>query len=358
MKDFKKIAEKENVIVAGRNVRLDIYRGLAIILVAFGHAVQSRVADFDSNMVFKAIYMFHMPLFFYICGMVYGIKSQVLYPAEFGGAIKRRAVQLLLPFLAWYIVNWLNADNGVGLVDRLKLLYHNPDNGLWFLLVLFFANVLADIGKLVHTKYKVRYWGVLAVLVVVVWLDSRHSHVLGKSLLAIHLPFFFFGIFHRTFVEKLGKLRFICGGALILAFPFMLASWERNRLFVAGMAPQKSLTLPISPLLKVMYLFFGVAANALCAISGMVIFFLLVNVLIRSETSFAQKIKTYLTFIGTRTLEIYAIHFFFIGTKITGSLLLDSTFAVISAISLSIVIAEFLIKPIAPLSLLLLGRWR
>ena len=49
---------------------LDIYKGLAILLVVVGHLAQSATPDFDRSLLFKGIYMFHMPLFFFVCGMV------------------------------------------------------------------------------------------------------------------------------------------------------------------------------------------------------------------------------------------------------------------------------------------------
>ena len=58
-----------------RNITLDLAKGLLITLVVFGHAIQyswgpeyTLSRDFFLNIVFRAIYSFHMPLFMTISG--------------------------------------------------------------------------------------------------------------------------------------------------------------------------------------------------------------------------------------------------------------------------------------------------
>lgn len=337
---------------------LDIYRGAAIILVAMGHAIQSRVADFDNNFLFKAIYLFHMPLFFYICGMVYGVKPFILQGPHLGGAIGRRTKQLVLPFLTWFCIKYYVVGDALSFVDSLKLLYRNPDNGLWFLWVLFLASSLADIGKVIHTKWGISYWKILLFTFLLVFINNLKSHVLGASLLAIHLPLFFLGIYHRQLMVSLTKMTIPVVVAAAVAFPFTYLFWGRNQLFTVVLDLKKKYALPTSVFFYAGYLLAGLLINVLFALPAMVIFFALINLLIRTKSNFCESVKNTLAFIGVRTLEIYAIHFFFIGTRIVGNIYLDSVFASISAISLSIVIAEFVIKPIRPLSLILMGRTR
>ena len=61
-----------------RDTTLDIAKGLLIILVVLGHAIQysfgteyTQSREFFSNIVFKTIYSFHMPLFMLISGYLF-----------------------------------------------------------------------------------------------------------------------------------------------------------------------------------------------------------------------------------------------------------------------------------------------
>lgn len=342
--------------VSSRDVRLDIYRGLAIMLVVFGHGIQDRVPDFDRNMAFKAIYMFHMPLFFYICGMVYGLKSHVLSGAEIGLSVLRRATQLLFPFIIWYLINYAMSDDTSSLTDRLAMLFRSPDYGLWFLWILFLSSVLADFGKLVHTTYKLPYGVILIVIFCLTGLVGLKTRVIGIPLLIVHLPFFFCGIFHQKLINSMGKFRYFIVGMFVVAWPFMFPVWERNRHFQVGIETLKFFSLLMPQISHAGYLLFGIFIHAVSAISGIVIFFLLSSYLLRSQANFSLKMKEALVFIGTRTLEIYTIHFFFIGVRMSSNLYLDVIFSSISAIALSITITEFLIKPIGPVNFLLMGR--
>lgn len=77
---------------------LDNIKGLLIILVVIGHAIQYCLPTYEMNISFRFIYSFHMPLFFFVSG----------YLANRGrwdsNVIRRRAIQLLIPFAAWAFV--------------------------------------------------------------------------------------------------------------------------------------------------------------------------------------------------------------------------------------------------------------
>ena len=63
-----------------RDIRIDILKGIGIILVVWGHA---------TAILIKEICIFHMPLFFFLAGMFYHPKQ---------GFIQSRAKRLLIPF--------------------------------------------------------------------------------------------------------------------------------------------------------------------------------------------------------------------------------------------------------------------
>ena len=94
-----------------RNEYLDIVRGIAIILMIFGHCVQygngvefSRPDHFFNNKAFQVIYSFHMPLFMMVSGYFY---SHTLGKCDtFMKLFKNRFSRILLPIIGWQVVEY------------------------------------------------------------------------------------------------------------------------------------------------------------------------------------------------------------------------------------------------------------
>lgn len=126
-------------------------RGLAIILVVYGHIIQRTMmangADFFSNPAFKAVYTFHMPLFVFISGYLVFFSLSRRSERE---VFKSRCKSLLVPFLSWgvlgivtgYIVNvWDGKSAGINLPwDLADQLFIHP--AVWFLFTLFVLSCL------------------------------------------------------------------------------------------------------------------------------------------------------------------------------------------------------------------------
>ncbi len=147
--------------VRERRLDLDRAKGLAILLVVFGHIVarqQPEGLTWYEPLRF-AVYRFHMPLFFYLSGTV-AMLSGVLAtpPARWATLLERRAVRLLLPFFAVGLLILLgklgagqvtttvdNAPEGLG--AGLRHLFWDtatsPATSIWYLLVLFLATLVA-----------------------------------------------------------------------------------------------------------------------------------------------------------------------------------------------------------------------
>lgn len=55
----------------GRNISLDIAKGIGIILVVIGHTMSPIMSgNVVMENVYKILYVFHMPLFFLLSGLV------------------------------------------------------------------------------------------------------------------------------------------------------------------------------------------------------------------------------------------------------------------------------------------------
>ncbi len=127
-----------------RRTDIDMAKGLAILLVVFGHLVArtdpAGVGWYEP--LRRAVYGFHMPLFFYLAGLVYALRP---------GFLGKRAVRLLVPFFGLGVLEVLcklvaarvmfvdNAPAGLapGLADLVWHTAASPALSIWFLFVLF-----------------------------------------------------------------------------------------------------------------------------------------------------------------------------------------------------------------------------
>lgn len=139
----------------GRIITLDLVKGIAIILVVWGHFIQNSFVASDvyyDNLVFMTIYSFHMPLFALVSGyLLWGsLKKHSLKEL-----VISRFRTLLLPITIWSILNWLLSILQHRSVS-IELLWETvTGNFLWFLWSVLAAQlVLCVMEKMITDKYK------------------------------------------------------------------------------------------------------------------------------------------------------------------------------------------------------------
>lgn len=286
-----------------RNQALDIARGIAIISVILGHAIQYTSKDFDSNPIFKIIYAVHMPLFMFISGyVVTNSNSQKEYKI---GAIKSNAKKLLLPFVAWIPINfaaiaWLQAPPGFE-KDFLRFIYQlikSPDSGgLWFLLVLFECHLLMMFSQSVTQRYA--HWLNLALLAALnlMILIQPSVNWLGLGFLRWYFLFFLAGNLAKHFSWQPPKLT--TTAILSMVYLTLAALWSRKS------------AIPID------FFFPNLNGSILqLAIQGyhaMTAFVGIATILaISSHVRSLPLIKDRLQATGNLTLELYAGHYVFL----------------------------------------------
>lgn len=137
---------------------IEAARGLAIVLVVFGHIVarQDPAGVEWYEPLRRAVYAFHMPLFLYLSGLV-AVYSGFLRQkrVKFWALAGRRAKRLLVPFFglgllivlgkcaARGLVHVDNAPSGLG-SGVLALVWdtgHSPAISIWYLFVLFVVSL-------------------------------------------------------------------------------------------------------------------------------------------------------------------------------------------------------------------------
>lgn len=137
-----------------RMADLDRAKGLAILLVVFGHLVARRdpagVGWYEPLRI--AVYLFHMPLFMYLSGYVTFLSGAARTPLPaWPRLLRKRALRLLLPFVVFglailcgklLLAHVLRIDNmppdlWLGLRALVWDTAHSPATSVWYIAVLF-----------------------------------------------------------------------------------------------------------------------------------------------------------------------------------------------------------------------------
>ena len=166
----------------GRLLYIDNLKCLLILLVVLGHCMQDTGCD-RNNILFRFIYSFHIPLFMAVSGFV-SQKMQTPW-----ATIRKRALQLLVPFLAWGIVK--SCITPISIYDIIKY----PDKGLWFLWALFFITLVVKLCEEISRATKIRIGVVILFSVTLLYFTSFYLRfqLFGIQFVAWQLPFYCLG---------------------------------------------------------------------------------------------------------------------------------------------------------------------
>jgi fucose 4-O-acetylase-like acetyltransferase len=309
-----------NISPKKRDSFLDIAKGVAIILVVIGHVIQGSSANFDDLLDFKIIYSFHMPLFIFLSGAVASIAfdsslvsrgvNQVY--AEAWLKIKKGAIRLLLPFLAWCALNQLIYHHADSIMNALVLSFRRPDTALWFLLAIFYCIVLTSLFQILFAliikilkRFKIAGSKLeeilsneliqIALMILIWWAIKDHApHGAGLALLKPYFIYYALGMgFYKYTQGNFSNWYSVVAGAIFLLLsPLWLRSAEYQ---YAG-----EIVLPYIAI----YLYAGIVA-----ISGTFAVLGLAKVISSSKL---RPIKNFLILCGQLSLGIYAIHYFFL----------------------------------------------
>lgn len=124
---------------------IDVARGIGIILVIYGHAL-------DAHSIRHLIYAFHMPLFFFLSGIVFHHKKE----DKFLPFLKKNIRSILIPYFIFAFITWFwwifeanTMSFKIGLKQFESIFYGNGadgmlrfDNVLWFLPCLFVTRIM------------------------------------------------------------------------------------------------------------------------------------------------------------------------------------------------------------------------
>ena len=320
----------------------DAAKGFAIILVVLGHCVQAAFPEPDKVWLYRLIYSFHMPLFFYLSGYVGRIT---LHRRPAGQTLARRATTLLVPYAAWFLIGrWWARGIGEGGISMGSLteMVTKIDSGLWFLPVLFLCYLLIYPVVYFWQRFGDRpvlafgiTLGLLALLAILPEVN------VAVKLIKYH--FIFFAVPFLALEGKPGFARFfpVCNAVAPVIFLLLLRDWTRS---------YADYTLIRLSAVFVMHRY-------LVAATGIYVVLMCVHKIPRNH--FWRSLKG----AGTRTMDIYTVHLWILTliplTGLTGLGVADLAWLVVqSAVVMggALAVSEWLIRPSPWLAGPLLGR--
>ena len=127
------------MVVHDRSEMIDIAKGIGILLVFLGHSLYS------GTDLFKVIFSFHMPLFFFLSGVVFCYKANLPFKHVCGSLLRT----LLMPYLFFNILGLATVPVreiplGLWKIVVSVLLGHSWLNGpSWFLIALFSVTLIS-----------------------------------------------------------------------------------------------------------------------------------------------------------------------------------------------------------------------
>ncbi|WP_203362138.1 acyltransferase family protein [Bacillus sp. REN10] len=274
-----------------RDYYFDNAKFILIVFVVFGHFLRSYISDSPPIFaLYASIYLFHMPAFV----LVSGFFAKSFYKK---GYVKKTAQKILLPFFTFQIIYsifyfYLYETRSF----ELDLLI--PHWSLWFLLSLFFWNVLL----LISVKWLKLPASILLpftfIAGVTVSCIPHHLDVLSFARTFVFFPFFLVGYYlkkeHFQFLSrKMIKIPLLLSAILIFFVAYTHSDFDFNWFFGSISYADLSVT------------------NGEGMITRIVLY-VLNFIMIAFFFAFVPKKKFFFTAWGKNTLYVYLLHGFII----------------------------------------------
>lgn len=316
-----------------RLIWADSLKGVLMILVILGHAIQTNLVNIcESNHLWNLIYSFHMPAFMAVSGWFAYRNNKMVWIKS----CKKRACQLLVPYIVWSLISFVLHGNYT--LENLSNIIVYPDKFFWFLWVLFWINIIFTVVKCIADKMKIDEMipiGIACILMtgVMMGLEIR---VFGFQFLAYYFIYYTLGYcIHRFYFLQISKDIILI--TMIMLWGGLAWFWNMHEL------PSWMPTIPYVPTSLVQYAYRGFTAFV-----AVVIILAIAPKMLNSENKFSIHIKE----IGVFSLGLYVCHLSFmeyIVNIVRGVIPASSDFVyifvtfIVSFVS-SLIIVEFLKK--------------
>lgn len=198
-----------------RKASIDIAKGLGISLVVLGHLIDYFGADLPG--VYPYIYLFHVPLFFFLSGLFFKEEE------KFGDCARKKFFRLYVPYLLANIfffavemlrirlmgdvddgsLSWMDLPYAIFGLWPVPSMLSRPT---WFILVLFRVFIIYKLLQLVFKGNKYLMLAICVLAGVLGAIFPVEDYMIGQTLVA--LPFFSLGHFLTPgIVDRRGLFR-------------------------------------------------------------------------------------------------------------------------------------------------------
>lgn len=268
---------------------IDFLKGVAILLVILGHCIQYTDCNFCDNILYQYIHSFHMPLFMFLSGYV-SYKGILQF-----SSIKKRAIQLLVPFFVWPSFSQILDMKFVDFSVYRDIVLH-PESGLWFLWSLFFITVFLfvfdNLSKKIHIRQEyIVCLGVMVLLCLGFVLKGKINF--GLNITSWYMIFYMQGFYMRKYQCVL--ISFFRKYAFVFFVIFLISAYFMDSLKWGTFLP-----------VRLVYIF-SIGYRLFVATMGTFSFYLLGQKFI-GDINHNNLIRM-INEIGGRTLGIYCIQF-------------------------------------------------
>lgn len=275
----------------GRNLQIDIIKGISIVLVLWGHMIQNLSSgdSYYNDWIFRTIYSFHMPLFALISGYLF-------YPSQqrrnFLEAVRSRVTGLLVPIMTWTTLDWILRSvlhRKIAVVEWKNIF---TGNMLWFLWSIFAADLVLIVAeKLIKTRWGRTIWLATGFLMMYVFPNAELNLFL--------YPYVVLGFYYKKRTEsflRVKKYGWIC----ILLYITLLPLYKvTSFIYTTGISVWKSDVIVSIHMLIDLYRYIIGLAGSIAVIYMCVL---------------SRKIRTFdrgFSMCGQYTMQIYIMQCFF-----------------------------------------------
>ena len=209
-----------------RNRKLDVVKGIAILLIILIHVLQRTVPKFTNNWPSSFLLVMSVPAFFFISGISVSYRKP-LKPLGFLYDIIKRALMYMWPFVLFLILRNAFYNQFESFEKGWSTYMDYPAYGLWVLWLLAWINLFIDLGLLISSLFPKFYKLIASITLVIAFiificLKERgvipNYHFLGHDYFVIYTPIFIVGY---LFGDKLFSLYNKYASIILLVVGFL-----------------------------------------------------------------------------------------------------------------------------------------
>lgn len=219
-----------------RDLLIDILKGYAIFLVIYGHSIQffGEGIEVMNQIIGKYIYIFHMPLFFFMSAFV----SNRSFTISISDMIRAKFKSLIIPLIAFSVISYILSLTYIYIKEIYPMtlyvicreFFYKIVGSYWFIIVLFFCILITNTAFKIALRFKSQKNKlskplVLIIVCLLLYLIPRPNFPFSLYITYLQgmFPFFITGWCFKEFkiMERLKRNNIVI---LIITIPLMILS--------------------------------------------------------------------------------------------------------------------------------------